>query len=194
MNKEALINEIYKLTRYRQTVFGLFETLETVALKDVIGAINMIDTFNQKRQFAVAKGFEDKNINKPVRSTEKAAGYDFECAEDTTIKPWEVVAIPTGIKAYMPDDEVLKVYFRSSTPERKGLLQANGVGLIDADHADNPINDGLISVLVLNFTGNPCVIKKGERIAQGVFEKFEKTNDDEPGAKRTGGGFGSTGR
>ena len=39
------------------------------------------------RGFEVAKGFEEKEINLPVRATKNAAGYDFECAEDITIQP-----------------------------------------------------------------------------------------------------------
>ena len=44
------------------------------------------------RGFEIAKGWEDKNINLPKRSTKYAAGYDVEAAEDTIIpafKPGE---------------------------------------------------------------------------------------------------------
>ena len=39
------------------------------------------------------------NVNLPKRATTGAAGYDFECAEDTTILPHSISLIPTGIKA-----------------------------------------------------------------------------------------------
>ena len=34
------------------------------------------------RGFEIAKGFEDKKINLPVRKTKYSAGYDVEAAED----------------------------------------------------------------------------------------------------------------
>ena len=44
------------------------------------------------RGFEIAKGFEDKNINLPVRKTKFAAGYDIEAAEDTVIPSiWKTV-------------------------------------------------------------------------------------------------------
>ena len=144
------------------------------------------------RKFEVAKGFEGQGINLPERSTELSAGYDFECAERTEIQPGSVAVIPTGVKAYMDDNKFLGIYLRSSTPSKKGLLQANGVGIIDADYADNPDNDGAIGVLVLNFRHEACVIEKGERIAQGIFQTYDKTDDDNASGSRIGG-FGSTG-
>ena len=74
------------------------------------------------RGFEIAKGWEDKNINLPVRKTKHAAGYDFEAAEDTLVPSFKKgvnpTLIPTGIKAYMADDEVLKKILLS----KKGKL------------------------------------------------------------------------
>ncbi len=56
------------------------------------------------RGFEIAKGFEDKEINLPVRKTKYSAGYDIECAEDVTIEPFDggnPVLVKTGLKAYM---------------------------------------------------------------------------------------------
>ena len=70
------------------------------------------------RGFEIAKGFEDKQINLPVRKTKYSAGYDIEAAEDTVIpsfkKGMAPTLIKTGIKAYMQDDEFLALYNRSS--------------------------------------------------------------------------------
>ena len=145
------------------------------------------------RGFEVAKGFEDKEINLPVRKTKKSAGYDFEAAEDITIKAGEKVPtlIPTGIKAYMQDDEVLYLYNRSSNPKKKGLVLANSVGVIDADYYGNPDNDGNIMFAFYNVKDEDITIKKGEAIGQGVFAKFLTVDDDNAEGERTGG-FGST--
>ena len=92
----------------------------------------------RKRGFEIAKGFENSNINLPVRSTKNSAGYDVEAAEDCIIpafKPGQKpTLVKTGIKAYMQDDEVLMLYNRSSNPKKKGLILANSVGVIDKDY------------------------------------------------------------
>ena len=147
------------------------------------------------RGFKIAKGWEDKNINLPIRKTKGAAGYDFEAAEDTLIpsfnKGINPILIPTGIKAYMQDDEVLYLYNRSSNPKKKGLILANSVGVIDKDYYENPDNDGHIMFAFYNTKEEDILIKKGEAIGQGVFMKYLLCDDDNTTGERKGG-FGST--
>jgi len=147
------------------------------------------------RGFEIAKGFEDKDINLPVRKTKFAAGYDIEAAEDIVVpsfkKGMNPTLIPTGIKAYMEDDEVLYIYNRSSNPKKKGLILANSVGVIDKDYYGNPDNDGHIMFAFYNIKEEDITIKKGEAIGQGIFAKYLVTDDDIAGGDRTGG-FGST--
>ena len=143
------------------------------------------------RGFEIAKGFEDKNIKLPVRKTKYSAGYDVECAEDTIVpsfkKGMNPTLIPTGIKAYMGDDEVLYLYNRSSNPKKKGLILANSVGVVDKDYYGNPDNDGHI----MFAKDEDITIKKGEAIGQAIFSKYLVTDDDQAEGKRQGG-FGST--
>ena len=143
------------------------------------------------RGFKIAKGFENSNIILPKRQTKNAAGYDFYVAEDTIIKAHNIALIPTGVKAYMESDEVLNIYIRSSMTLKKGLTLANNVGVIDSDYYENPSNDGHIMIQVLNFSDEDILIKKSERIAQGVFMKYLLTVDDDAKSERIGG-FGST--
>ena len=147
------------------------------------------------RGFEIAKGFEDKDINLPVRKTKYSAGYDVECAEDTIVpsfkKGMNPTLIPTGIKAYMGDDEVLYLYNRSSNPKKKGLILANSVGVVDKDYYGNPDNDGHIMFAFFNIKDEDITIKKGEAIGQGIFAKYLLTDNDKAQGERTGG-FGST--
>jgi len=145
------------------------------------------------RGFEIAKGWEDKNINLPIRKTMHAAGYDFEAAEDTLVPSLNKVPvlIPTGIKAYMLDDEVLYLYNRSSNPKKKGLVLSNSVGVIDKDYYENQDNDGHIMFAFYNVKDEDIMIKKGEAIGQGVFMKYLITDNDKGAGTRTGG-FGST--
>lgn len=149
----------------------------------------------RKRGFEIAKGFENKNINLPVRKTAHSAGYDIEAAEDITIpsmsKEKKPTLIPTGVKAYMEDDEVLYLYNRSSNPKKKGLILANSVGVVDSDYYGNPDNDGHIMFAFYNIKDEDITIKKGEAIGQGVFAKYLTVDDDNAEGARQGG-FGST--
>ena len=149
----------------------------------------------KQRGFEIAKGWENKDINIPVRKTKHAAGYDFEAVEDTVIPSFKLgmnpTLIPTGIKAYMQDDEVLYLYNRSSNPKKKGLILANSVGVIDKDYYGNPDNDGHIMFAFYNIKDEDITIKKGEAIGQGVFSKYLIIDDDNALGERLGG-FGST--
>ena len=149
------------------------------------------------RGFEIAKGFEDQNINLPVRKTKFAAGYDFECAEDVVVPSFKEGMAPTliktGIKAYMMDDEVLYLYNRSSNPKKKGLILANSVGVVDKDYYGNEDNDGHIMFSIINLKEEDLYIKKGEAIGQAMFGKYLKADNDEVTAVRRGG-FGSTTR
>ena len=150
---------------------------------------------DRKRGFEIAKGFENSNINLPVRSTKNSAGYDIEAAEDVTIPAFKLgqkpVLVKTGLKAYMQSDEVLILANRSSNPGKKGLILANSIGVVDSDYYGNPDNDGHIMFAFFNFKDEDIEIKKGERIGQGMFQKYLVTDNDIAGGERTGG-FGST--
>lgn len=147
------------------------------------------------RGFEIAKGWEDKNINLPKRSTKYAAGYDVEAAEDTIIPAFKPgvkpTLIPTGLKAYMQDDEMLCLYNRSSNPKKKGLVLANSVGIVDKDYYGNTDNDGHIMYAMWNFKSEDVKIEKGERIGQAIFQKYLIADNDSADGERTGG-FGST--
>ena len=147
------------------------------------------------RGFEIAKGFEDKGINLPIRKTKFSAGYDVEAAEDTVVPSFKKGMAPTlvktGLKAYMQDDEVLMLYNRSSNPKKKGLILSNSVGVIDKDYYGNADNDGHIMFAFYNVKDEDTVIKKGDAIGQAVFQKYLTTDDDSAEGERQGG-FGST--
>ena len=149
----------------------------------------------RKRGFEIAKGFENMEINLPVRKTKYSAGYDIEAAEDTVIpsfkKGMNPVLVKTGLKAYMQDDEYLKLCNRSSNPKKKGLILANSIGVVDKDYYGNPDNDGHIMFAFFNIKDEDIVIKKGDAIGQGVFQKFFVVDNDIAEGERLGG-FGST--
>lgn len=148
----------------------------------------------RNRGFEVVKGYEDKNINIPVRSTAHSAGYDIEAAEDIILPKFtpgsKPTLIPTGLKAYCEADECVLLLNRSSGP-KKGFILANSVGLVDSDYYGNENNDGHLFFAYFNCSGEDIEVKKGDKIGQAVFTKFLVTDDDNATGSRTGG-FGST--
>ena len=149
----------------------------------------------RKRGFEVVKGYEDKGINLPVRKTKYAAAYDVEAAEEIVLpsfnKGMKPTLIPTGLKAYMKSDEVLLIVPRSSGPKKQGISFPHNVGVIDSDYYNNPDNEGHIFVQCINLKDEDVVIKKGEAVAQAIFQKYLTVDDDNAEGIRTGG-FGST--
>ena len=143
------------------------------------------------RRFEVVSRCKDMNVELPKRKTKKSAGYDFFAVEDFTLYPNKLCIVPTGVKAYMEDDEVLYLHIRSSVAFKRGVRMLNSIGVIDADFVDNPDNEGEISLGLLSHNDDIVHIQKGERIAQGVFHKFLTTDDDNAEGQRVGG-IGST--
>lgn len=146
------------------------------------------------RGFEIARGWEDQDIHLPRRSTAHSAGYDIEAATDVTIPPFRLgqtpTLIPTGLKAYCQPDEWYSIANRSSGAG-KGIVLANGIGIIDSDYYGNSDNDGHFQVLVFNITDHDLTIKKHDRIAQVIFHKYLLADGDAATGNRHGG-FGST--
>lgn len=146
------------------------------------------------RGFEIAKGWEDKGINLPVRKTKYSAGYDVEAAEDIIIPMFapeiKPTLIPTGLKAYCQPDECYLLLNRSSGP-KKGFILANSVGLIDYDYYENPDNDGHFYFAYFNCSDHDIEVKKGDIIGQVVFQKYLVVDNDNATGTRKGG-FGST--
>lgn len=133
----------------------------------------------------------DPSIALPSYQTAEAAGFDLAASMDVSIPAGEVRLVPTGLVIQAPHGYFLGIFARSSTPLKRGLMVANGVGVIDPDYA-GPEDE--IKVQVLNFTREPVVVSRGDRIAQGIFIPTLQVEWDEGETRRVSrGGFGSTG-
>ena len=111
-----------------------------------------------------------------------------DIAKTYGIKP---TLVSTGVKCYLDPGTYLELSVRSSTPLKYWLILANSVGIIDADYADNPDNEGEIFLQLINLGPAPIYLHKGDIIGQGIIKKFEVTDDDVAEGERTGG-LGST--
>lgn len=144
-----------------------------------------------RRGFEKVSGYE--YVNFPKRKTKQSAGYDIESAVNVVINPGETKLIPTGIKVYMDENEWMGIYIRSSIAVKYGIVLANSVAVIDSDYYNNPDNEGHLMLPIRNVSGMPYTVKKGDRIAQGIFHQYYKVDNDSADDDRIGG-IGSTGK
>jgi dUTP pyrophosphatase len=120
------------------------------------------------------------------------AGADLLTAVDVTLAPGERALVPTGIALALPDGYVALVHPRSGLAARHGLSIVNTPGTIDAGYR------GEIKVLLVNHDpATPIELRRGDRIAQLVIQRFERARFVEvaelPDSVRGDGGYGSTG-
>ena len=145
------------------------------------------------RGFEKIAKYADVEFQMPERKTQKSAGYDFCLPEDVVLEPGKLQLVPTGVKAYMQDDEYLGMHIRSSMAVKKRIMLVNNVGIIDADYYNNEDNEGHIMLALLNMGSEPVALPKGERVAQGIFYNYLVADGDAETEKGVrGGGFGST--
>ena len=127
----------------------------------------------------------------PDYQTKDAAGFDLAAVADVTVEPGRVALIPTGLVIRVPLRMFLGIFARSSTPLKRGLMIANGVGVIDPDYC-GPSDE--VKIAVVNFTGEPVTVRAGDRIAQGILLDAPRVEwiEGEP-TETSRGGFGSSG-
>lgn len=159
---------------------------------------------------------ENGEEHQPVRSTKYAAAYDLRAARDFILKPCSLVHVPTGLYCEMPEDYCALILARSGLASKHGVMVSSS-GLIDSDyrgewmvplyrlpvlkHSDQYIQENFIAPFEGDIMKHPpLTFKKGDRIAQALFLKYEAFEDIEllkewtiklKGDRK--GGFGSTG-
>lgn len=138
-----------------------------------------------------------------------ASGFDLVALEDTVILPCATKMVKTGIAVEVPQGFELQVRPRSGTSLKTPLRVVNSPGTVDSDYrgeccvimqntAGHSMNTQIKAFDGTWVDGNSQLIKKGERIAQGVicpvvraeFEEATELSDSARGAS----GFGSTGK
>jgi dUTP pyrophosphatase len=110
-----------------------------------------------------------------------------------TVAARSIALVRTGLVIEVPSGHFLAIFARSSTPLKRGLMVANGVGVIDPDYC-GPRDEVMIQVL--NVTGTDVPVKRGDRLAQGIVLPAPRVTWHEVDEIRaaTRGGFGATGR
>lgn len=135
----------------------------------------------------------DPDLPLPKYAKGGDAGADIVSRVDVTLQPGERTLVPTGISIAMPDGYVCLVHPRSGLAIKHGVTMVNAPGTVDAGYR------GELQVILINHDPKESVhFKRGERIAQLVFQQVERAEFIEvqslPGSGRSDAGFGSTGR
>ena len=127
----------------------------------------------------------------PVYRHQGDAGFDFHAAEDVTVPPNGVAILATGLAMAIPEGFELQIRLRSGAALNTPLILPNAPATIDSGYR------GELGIIVRNLSDKPFLVKKGDRIAQGVLARvwqarFQET-DSLPESDRGAGGYGSTG-
>jgi dUTP pyrophosphatase len=135
----------------------------------------------------------DSTVPLPAYGTADAAGFDLAASADLRVGPGQIVLVPTGLVIEVPSGYFLAIFARSSTPLKRGLMVANGVGVVDPDYAGP---DDEVRIQVLNVTQDEVFIRRGDRLAQGIVLPAPRVEWVEVGemGRESRGGFGATGR
>lgn len=133
----------------------------------------------------------DKSVPLPHYGTLGSAGMDCGVRETVTIPPKQLAFVPLNIAVKPPKNYFVLLAARSSLPKR-GLFLANGIGIADEDYCGN---EDEYKAFVYNYTDQPVIVQKGDRIVQVIFKPYEKVEWEEVDNldEKSRGGFGSTG-
>ncbi len=129
----------------------------------------------------------------PHYETLASAGMDLRAniSAPITLKSLERTIIKTGLFIALPVGFEAQVRPRSGLAAKNGITVLNAPGTIDADYR------GEIGVILVNVSQDDFTIKDGDRIAQLVIAKHERTQwnlvETLDKTERGSGGFGSTG-
>ncbi len=134
----------------------------------------------------------DPDLPLPAYAHPGDAGADLMASVDVTLAPGERAVVPTGVALALPEGYVALVHPRSGLAARHGLSIVNTPGTIDAGYR------GEVKVLLVNHDpSTPIELRRGDRIAQLVVQRFERARFVEvgqlPESARGVGGYGSTG-
>lgn len=167
-----------------------FISVEQV-LKDLSDMIKD-NTITNKAIDDILKGLQNNELKLPKRATKHSAGYDVFSPFEFTLKPNEVIKIPTLFRAYMQYDEVLEFYPRSSFGFKYQMCLVNTVAIGDSDYY-NAKNEGHYWIKIVNRGDKDMHVSKGEAFAQAIFKKYLLVDGDnlDEGEERQGG-IGST--
>lgn len=146
-----------------------------------------------ENRFYIARTEDAADLPLPAYMSEGAAGMDLyaNVKEEVTVEKGSIKMIPTGVRIALPEGFEAQIRPRSGLALKNGISLVNSPGTIDSDYR------GEIGVIVINLGENDFVVKRGDRIAQMVINRYEKVEwtecADLDETERGEGGFGHSG-
>lgn len=146
-----------------------------------------------ENRFYIARTEDAADLPLPAYMSEGAAGMDLyaNVKEEVTVEKGSIKLIPTGIRIALPEGFEAQIRPRSGLALKNGISLVNSPGTIDSDYR------GEIGVIVINLGENDFVVKRGDRIAQMVINRYKKVEwtecADLDETERGEGGFGHSG-
>ncbi len=136
---------------------------------------------------------KDADLMLPRYMTQGSSGMDICAALDAPVAlaPGGITLIPTGFALQIPNGFEAQIRPRSGLAAKHGIGLINSPGTIDADYR------GEVKVALINMGSASYTIRRGDRIAQMVFQRIHRANfhvvEDLNDTQRHDGGFGHTG-
>lgn len=155
----------------------------------------ILSTTNSEVKFRVVYPIKIKKLDPeaiiPEYQTDGSAGFDFHSLINTIVPPGKQVLIPTGLAVEIPEDTELQLRARSGLALKHMITITNSPGTVDSDYR------GEIKIILLNLGRTPFIVKKEDRIAQGIlspvlhasFEEVKELSNTQRGEN----GYGHTG-
>lgn len=127
----------------------------------------------------------------PMYALPGDAGCDLRSRVALVIEPGARALVPTGVRIAMPAGYVGLVHPRSGLAAKHGITVLNAPGTVDSGYR------GEIMVTLLNTSRETFSVNIGDRIAQLVFQSYERAEfvsvSELPESQRAESGFGSSG-
>src|SRR3989338_8245453 len=76
----------------------------------------------------------DSTLPLPTYQTSGSVAFDLYARRNIKIPPWKPTIIPANVIIEVPKGFFLLLASRSSTPIKRNLIVANGIGVIDQDY------------------------------------------------------------
>ena len=151
-----------------------------------------MDNTTEQNTVCIPLQVEDEEFI-PCYTTSSAAGADVKAhlTEPVILLPGQSAAIPTGIRAAIPEGFEIQIRPRSGLAVNHQITVLNTPGTIDADYR------GEIKVILINHGREPFTVSPGMRIAQFIVAPCFRANfilaEELTASTRGSGGFGHTG-
>lgn len=140
------------------------------------------EDYLQFNEFYVVGKYQSQGIKIPKEKRNSRSGaYELRAAEDVTLQPFgqEPTLVHTGLKANMPDSNLLMVYDHHLNLVKHYMTMIPGTMTFSNTYFENDDNEGEICAYFQNMANHPVIIHKGEIIMEAIFIKtYDATSRD----------------